>query len=201
MFSANLAYRPASAIASEQPRHINPTPANRMSTILALAEKREWESQRINLDALIRYYKQGNRCPIGEEELWAINGELSWGIRRSARDFDQDLFFDQSVPILCERLNASKLIFEENGASHWTYFNWDRHPVLVARSEQLDYEQRLRKCLEGVALRIRNLENQRLQMEHLLARCREDDFQRHKESKSKRMTSPDGQRTRKRLRL
>lgn len=47
----------------------------------------------VNLEALLSYYEEGGRYPEGEEELWAINGKLYWGIKRYPADFPGDTFF------------------------------------------------------------------------------------------------------------
>lgn len=37
--------------------------------------------QNVNLEALIRYYEDGGKVPEGNEEVWAVEGEVSFGIR------------------------------------------------------------------------------------------------------------------------
>ncbi|KAM0273500.1 hypothetical protein ACHAQH_008325 [Verticillium albo-atrum] len=106
MFNANLAHRPAPKDAVKRDpkpqKHDRPTPIDRISALSSLTKDRHWQSQEQNLKALIRYYEEGSRCPVGDEEIWAIDGELSWGVRRSSKDFDRTLFFDPGVMILCE---------------------------------------------------------------------------------------------------
>lgn len=43
---------------------------------------------RVNLKALIRYYEDGGKVPEGDEEVWAVDGEVSFGIRKYT-SFDQ----------------------------------------------------------------------------------------------------------------
>jgi hypothetical protein len=44
---------------------------------------------RANFEALIRYYKEGGKIPEGDEEVWAVDGEASFGIRDYIRNRDQ----------------------------------------------------------------------------------------------------------------
>lgn len=37
--------------------------------------------QRANLEALIEYFEDGGKVPEGDEELWAFDGQTSFGIR------------------------------------------------------------------------------------------------------------------------
>lgn len=44
--------------------------------------------KRANYEALIRYYEEGGKVPEGDEEVWAFDGQASFGIRDYKR-FDQ----------------------------------------------------------------------------------------------------------------
>lgn len=44
---------------------------------------------RANLGALIRYYEEGGKVPEGQEEVWAVEGEASFGIRDYINNSDQ----------------------------------------------------------------------------------------------------------------
>lgn len=53
-----------------------------------MIEKNCLPDHRANFEALIRYYEEGGKIPEGDEEVWAIEGEASFGIR-DYRDDDQ----------------------------------------------------------------------------------------------------------------
>lgn len=53
-----------------------------------MIEKNHLPEHLANLEALIRYYEDGGKVPEGDEELWASDGQVSFGIRRYTR-FDQ----------------------------------------------------------------------------------------------------------------
>jgi hypothetical protein len=46
-----------------------------------MIEKNHRPDHRANYEALIRYYEEGGKIPEGDEEVWAIEGEVSFGIR------------------------------------------------------------------------------------------------------------------------
>lgn len=46
-----------------------------------MIEKNHLPDHRTNLEALIRYYEEGGKVPDGDEEVWAVEGEVSFGIR------------------------------------------------------------------------------------------------------------------------
>jgi hypothetical protein len=52
---------------------------------------------RICYEALIRYYENGGRVPNVGEELWIIDGELSWGERRKQSDFPPGGFINHAI--------------------------------------------------------------------------------------------------------
>lgn len=53
-----------------------------------MIEKNHLPDHRANLEALIRYYEEGGKIPEGDEEVWAVEGEASFGIL-NWRDDDQ----------------------------------------------------------------------------------------------------------------
>lgn len=77
------------------------TPASRIQEYKEQIEAEPDSPHRINYEAFIRYYEEGNRCPQGFEELWAINGVLYWGIKRMPEDFPGNSRWDAS-PKFCE---------------------------------------------------------------------------------------------------
>lgn len=46
-----------------------------------MIEKNHIPDHRANLEALIRYYEEGGKVPEGDEEVWAVEEEVSFGIR------------------------------------------------------------------------------------------------------------------------
>lgn len=45
-------------------------------------EKSHDPADRPNLEALVRYYEDGGKVPEGDEEVWAIDGQVFFGIRK-----------------------------------------------------------------------------------------------------------------------
>ncbi|KAK0701745.1 hypothetical protein B0T26DRAFT_681859 [Lasiosphaeria miniovina] len=58
--------------------------------------------QRVNFEALIRYYEGGGRQPAGTEELWVLDGEFVWGRLRRPEDFPLGVYFNPNVKKFCE---------------------------------------------------------------------------------------------------
>lgn len=73
------------------------TPAARIEDLRRYIIEDKDPAQRINLETVIKYYEDGGRCPQGQEELWAINGQLYWGILRQPDDFPNGSYWDQSA--------------------------------------------------------------------------------------------------------
>jgi hypothetical protein len=64
------------------------TPEGRIAGYKRAIEKNDSPDDHANLEALIRYYEDGGKVPEGDEEVWAIDGQVSFGIRKYTR-FDQ----------------------------------------------------------------------------------------------------------------
>lgn len=77
------------------------TPADQIRRHKECIESGEWPEHNINREAIIKYYEDGGRCPQDKEELWAINGQLYWGIKRRPDDFPNGSYWDKT-PKLCE---------------------------------------------------------------------------------------------------
>lgn len=58
------------------------TPEGRIAGYKRAIEKNHSPDDYLNLEALIRYYEDGGKVPEGDEEVWAIDGQVSFGIRR-----------------------------------------------------------------------------------------------------------------------
>ncbi|KAG8165617.1 hypothetical protein KVR01_004169 [Diaporthe batatas] len=79
---------PAS-VQSRTPRPLWNTPEGRIAGYRRMIEKNRAPDQRANVEALIRYYEEGGKVPEGQEEVWAIDGEASFGIRDYRTNPDQ----------------------------------------------------------------------------------------------------------------
>lgn len=44
-------------------------------------ETNQKPEQRANFEALIKYFEDGGKIPEGDEEVWAFDGQASFGIR------------------------------------------------------------------------------------------------------------------------
>lgn len=64
------------------------TPEGRIAGYKRKIQKNHDPADRPNLEALIRYYEDGGKVPEGDEEVWAIDGQVSFGIRKYT-SFDQ----------------------------------------------------------------------------------------------------------------
>lgn len=74
-----------SASSSVQPRPSQllwHTPEGRIAAYKRMIRTKYLPEQRANLEALIRYYEDGGKVPEGQEELWAFDGQTSFGIRK-----------------------------------------------------------------------------------------------------------------------
>ncbi|KAI3391432.1 hypothetical protein diail_7356 [Diaporthe ilicicola] len=58
------------------------TREGRIAGYKRMIEKKHRPQQRANFEALIRYYENGGKVPEGDEELWAVDGQTSFGIRK-----------------------------------------------------------------------------------------------------------------------
>ncbi|KAK2603290.1 hypothetical protein N8I77_009756 [Diaporthe amygdali] len=57
------------------------TREGRIAGYRRMIEKNYLSDHRANFEALIRYYEEGGKVPEGDEEVWAVEGEASFGIR------------------------------------------------------------------------------------------------------------------------
>lgn len=64
------------------------TPEGRIAGYKRKIQKNYDPADHPNLEALIRYYEDGGKVPEGHEEVWAIDGQVSFGIRKY-KSFDQ----------------------------------------------------------------------------------------------------------------
>ncbi|KAK4160161.1 hypothetical protein QBC43DRAFT_293210 [Cladorrhinum sp. PSN259] len=76
--------------------------AARIALFRQLIEANERPEQHINYEAYLRYYEEGGRLPRGDEELWAFNGELTWGRFRKPDDFPPGVYWDRNIVKFCE---------------------------------------------------------------------------------------------------
>lgn len=74
--AANNGFPPPSPAPAATHHH---TPATRIEDLRNLITTGQFPELRADLEALIRYYENGGRCPQGEEELLVVNGQLYWG--------------------------------------------------------------------------------------------------------------------------
>lgn len=77
-----------SSIQSPPSRPLWNTREGRIAGYRRMVEKKHLPEHRANFEALIRYYEKGGRIPEGDEEVWAVEGEASFGIR-DYKDDDQ----------------------------------------------------------------------------------------------------------------
>lgn len=57
------------------------TREGRIASYRRMIESNRWPEQFTNFEALIKYYEDGGRIPQGNEEVWAFDGQASFGIR------------------------------------------------------------------------------------------------------------------------
>ncbi|ROW03571.1 hypothetical protein VSDG_01237 [Cytospora chrysosperma] len=57
------------------------TREGRIAGYRRMIEHEHEPEQRANLEALIKYYEDGGKVPEGKEEVWAFDGQASFGIR------------------------------------------------------------------------------------------------------------------------
>lgn len=77
-----------SSVQSTSARPLFKTPEGRIAAFKRMLEKNTIPDSRVNLEALIRYYKEGGKVPEGDEEVWAVEGQVSFGTRNYT-SFDQ----------------------------------------------------------------------------------------------------------------
>ena len=81
---------PASTFSAQSPppRPLWNTREGRIAGFRRTIEKNLFPENCANLEALIRYYEDGGKVPEGDEEVWAFDGQASFGIRKYT-SFDQ----------------------------------------------------------------------------------------------------------------
>lgn len=75
-------------VQSTPTRPLSNTRESRIITFRRAIRKNLFPDHRANLEALIRYYEDGGKVPEGDEEVWAVDGEVSFGTR-NYRSFEQ----------------------------------------------------------------------------------------------------------------
>lgn len=70
-----------SSVLSPPSRPLWNTREGRIAGYRRMIEKNYLSDHRANFEALIRYYEEGGKIPEGVEEVWAVEGEASFGIR------------------------------------------------------------------------------------------------------------------------
>lgn len=73
---------PASSTQWRPPRPLWNTPEGRIAGYRRMIQRNRDPADRPNLEALVRYYEDGGKVPEGDEEVWAIDGQVSFGIRK-----------------------------------------------------------------------------------------------------------------------
>lgn len=89
--SDESAYSALPSTSSEQSPPSRPlwdTREGRIAGFKRMIEKKLFPENHANIKALIRYYEDGGKVPEGDEEVWAVDGQASFGIRKYTR-FDQ----------------------------------------------------------------------------------------------------------------
>lgn len=86
--SADSASSATSFVQSPPSRPLWNTREGRIAGYKRTIEKSLFPENRANFEALIRYYEDGGKVPEGDEEVWAFDGQASFGIRNYTR-FDQ----------------------------------------------------------------------------------------------------------------
>lgn len=72
-----------SAVQSPRSRPLWNTREGRVAGYKRMIETNSLPEHCANLEALIRYYEEGGKIPTGDEEVWAVEGEVSFGIIRN----------------------------------------------------------------------------------------------------------------------
>ncbi|KAK0717052.1 hypothetical protein B0T26DRAFT_675427 [Lasiosphaeria miniovina] len=85
-----------------RPNVENQQRAARIALFRQLMGANEQPEQRINYEAYLRYYDEGGRLPRDDEELWAFNGELTWGRFRTPEDFPPGVYWDRNIVKFCD---------------------------------------------------------------------------------------------------
>lgn len=70
-----------SSAQSQPARPLWNTREGRITGYRRMIENNQLPDHHANLEALICYYEEGGKVPEGDEEVWAIEGEVSFGIR------------------------------------------------------------------------------------------------------------------------
>lgn len=86
--SAQETGNPAS-VQSTPSRPLWDTREGRIAGYRRMIRENQLPEHRANFEALIRYYEEGGKIPKGDEEVWAVDGEASFGIRDYIRNRDQ----------------------------------------------------------------------------------------------------------------
>lgn len=69
-------------VQSTPTRPLSNTREGRIISYRRAIEKNLFPDHRANLEAFIRYYEDGGKIPEGDEEVWAVEGEVSFGTRK-----------------------------------------------------------------------------------------------------------------------
>lgn len=77
-----------SSVQSTAARPLFNTPEGRIAAFKRALKTNNVPDNRANLEALIRYYEDGGKVPEGDEEVWAVDGQVSFGTRKYT-SFDQ----------------------------------------------------------------------------------------------------------------
>lgn len=72
----------SSSVQSPATRPLFNSQEGRIAAYKRMIQKDTFPYARANIEALIRYYEDGGRIPQGDEEVWVIDGEVSFGIRK-----------------------------------------------------------------------------------------------------------------------
>lgn len=70
-----------SSVQSPLSRPLWKTLEGRIAGYKRMIESNHLPEQRANFEAMIRYYEDGCKVPEGEEEVWAFDGQASFGVR------------------------------------------------------------------------------------------------------------------------
>lgn len=77
-----------SSVQSTAARPMFNTREGRIAAFKRALETNTVPENRANLEALICYYEDGGKVPEGDEEVWAVDGQVSFGTRKYT-SFDQ----------------------------------------------------------------------------------------------------------------
>lgn len=70
-----------SSVQPPQSRPLFNTPEGRIAAYRRMIDTNNRPDHRANFEALIKYYQDGGKVPQGQEEVWAFDGQASFGIR------------------------------------------------------------------------------------------------------------------------